>query len=130
MITEEIIDKETLLVHLSKTITNEEGETLEGVVAVVILEEIEKEGIIEKTKETGPKKEIGTAETEEDEDEEAIIIVETTIKDNKVNDPKGTGRTRISHKLIFVIFASLEKYSRRSLSDYSCFNYFGNIKRL
>ena len=104
MITEEIIGKETLLVPLLKITTNEEVETLEVVVVEVTLEVIEKEDTIVKIRETGLKRETGMVETEEDVVEEAIIIAVTTTTDNKVKDPKGIGRTRISHKLIFVIF--------------------------
>ena len=129
VITEEIIGKETLLVPLLKITTNEEVETLEVVVVEVTLEVIEKEDTIEKTREIGPKRETGTVETEEDVAEEDIIIAVTTTTDNKVKDPKGIGRTRISHKLIFVIFLRSKKPSRRSFG-HSCFNYFGNIKRL
>ena len=129
VITEEIIGKETLLVPLLKITTNEEVETLEVVVVEVTLEVIEKEDTIEKIRETGPKRETGTVETEEDVAEEDIIIAVTTTTDNKVKDPKGIGRTRISHKLIFVIFLRSKKPFRRSFG-HSCFNYFGNIKRL
>ena len=104
VITEEIIGKETLLVPLLKITTNEEVETLEVVVVEVTLEVIEKEDTIERIRAIGPKREIGTVETEEDVVEEATIIAVTTTTDNKVKDPKGIGRTRISHKLIFVIF--------------------------
>ena len=104
VITEEIIGKETLLVPLLKITTNEEVETLEVVVVEVTLEVIEKEDTIVKIRETGLKRETGMVETEEDVVEEAIIIAVTTTTDNKVKDPKGIGRTRISHKLIFVIF--------------------------
>merc|ERR1711902_458609 len=98
VITEGIIGKETLLVPLLKITTNEEVETLEVVVVEVTLEVIEKEDTIVKTRETGPKRETGTVETEEDVAEGAIIIAVTTTTDNKVKDPKGIGRTRISHK--------------------------------
>ena len=111
VITEEIIDKETLQELLSKITINEGVVTLEVDVVVVILEAIEKVDTIEKTKEIGPKGEISVV-TEEDEVVEVIIIaVTTTTIDNKVKDPKETGRTRISLKLIFVLLLHLKKSS-------------------
>merc|ERR1711899_608104 len=95
-IIEEIIDKEILQELLSKITINEGEVILEVDVVVVILEAIEKVDTIEKTKEIGPKGEISVV-TEEDEVGEVIItVVTTTTIDNKVKDPKETGRTRIS----------------------------------
>ena len=103
MITEEeIIDKAISLVTLITT--NEAEETSEGDVVVEILEAIEKVDTIEKIKEIGPKGEISVETVEDAVGEVIIIVVTTTTIDNKVKDPKGIGRTRISHKLIFVIF--------------------------
>merc|ERR1719350_518003 len=99
---EEIIDKVISLVTLITT--NEGEETLEGDVVVEILEAIEKEDTIERTKETGPIRETGEVmvETEEGAVEEATIIVETTetTTTNKTIDPMGIGKTKISPKLI------------------------------
>ena len=111
MITEEeIIDKAISLVTLITT--NEGEETLEGDVVVEILEAIEKEDTIERTKETGPIREIGEVmvETEEDVVEEDIIIVETTetTTTNKTIDPMGIGKTKISPKLICLLFTPRE----------------------
>ena len=117
MIIEEIIDK--AISRATLITTNEGEETIEGDVVVEILEEIEKEDTIEMgIKETGPIREIGEVmvEIEEDVVEVVIIIVdktETTI-DNKANDPKGIGNTRISLKLICRLFTPSETPSRRS----------------
>ena len=115
VITEEITGKETLLVPLLKITTNEVVATLEVVVEEVTLEVIEKEDTTEKIRETGPKREIGMVETEEDVVEEAIIIAVTTTIDNKVKDPKGIGRKRISPKLIFVIFLRSKRLLQEAL---------------